>query len=547
VATVALSLAAIPQLVALCVISQHGFDSSNHLAWIEEWHKLWNAGIYYPRWLPEAYAGFGSPAHYVYPPLSYALSSILYLIFPNASSGDIIRILIGLTLLASSVTMWLYLRQHVSDWRIAIAGATLYAFAPYRFLDYSTRCALSEHISFVFIPLAFLAAERILRRDRLRSSSLLFVVGIALLLLTSLPSSATVLLGLMILVVFHRGRGTRSDRGSERIRSTTLIASLGTLAVGLAACYLWPAVALLPSMRLSTTGWQPGIFGSGSPIVGLFIGGSLTLDGINSLCFIGATILLIALWRKRKREGKTLGVYGWTLGFIVVLQLPYLPLFLFYHVPPFKVIEIPSRLGILLVFAVSARWAATLDGRQQDRVLSYVVAAWAVAITLIATTRIVIEAKHPHVAQAVTSMDYAPVWLRLGNDTLARSKQVQYPSSEVIQRGAADSVIAHSRTAYMDTILIRSVGWDTVSLHRAYWPAWTIMIDGKQARCWPDSIGHLATAVPAGDHVIIASLETTDSEKTGRLISLVSLLVLVLTMPLFKTKLSRPTGESVSQ
>jgi len=541
VAAAALAVSALPQLVSLCVTSQHGFDSSNHLAWIAEWHKLWGDGIYYPRWLPDAYSGLGSPALYAYPPLSYVLSSILYLIVPNAASGDIIRVLIGLTLLASLVTMWLYIRQHVADWRIAALGATLYAFAPYRFLDYSTRCALSEHISFIFIPLVFLAAERIVRHDRLRSSSLLFIVGITLLLLTSLPSSATVLLGLMILIFCNRRNG--------RIRIAALIASLGVLALGLAAFYLLPAVTFLPLMRLSTTGWQPGIFGSGSPIVGLFIGGSLPLDGINSLCFIGATILLIALLRQTKRPGapaewsSVLGVYGWMLAFIVVLQLPYLPLFLFYFVLPFKVIEIPSRLAILLVFAVSARWAETLDGRHKDQGLSYVVTGWAVAITLLASMRIAIETKHPHVAQSGTSAEFAPVWLRHSNDTLTDSKSM---IAHRLQYSTSDSIIAYNRTAYSDTILIRCAERDTVSLHRAYWPAWAVRIDGKAARCWPDSVGRLTAEVPAGRHAIMCSLEETSAEIVGRWISIATLCGLILAFSISILHRKRKRTDDVS-
>ena len=532
-AVIALAIAAVVQLIALAVVPQYGFDSANHLSWIEQWHSLWSHGIIYPRWLPDAFSGYGSPAPYFYPPLTYACSSLLYLAVPGASVMTITKLLIGISLIASGMTMWLYLSRIASlSTRSAMFGTMLYMFAPYRFLDYSARCALSEHITFVFVPLVFWGAHRIIQREPLWPSGLLFVASLALAILTNIPGSATIFFGLAILILIR----PRSEWLGHLLR----IALLSILAFGLVAFFLWPVLFVHSDLSVFAVGWLPGFLGTGSPILGLLYGFAPTLDALNSLCYIGAAILLYHYWKMRKQETTMGESLGWILVLFVLLQLPYIFLFLFYHVPPFSLIQVPSRMTILLLFFLAVRWGQHLDHIRVVRVLSIIIIGWAVGTMVIAGGRIM---HHPSTfatkPTAGASSEFKTIWLRPGIDTeYALATHGVEPASnhdKIFGEGVTGTTLSH-RSAYKDTIEYQNTVNDSVSLHRAYWASWDVRIDGKQTSIWPDSLGRLAFIAPAGSHTIIASFEPTFSEIEGRYISLASLIATGIMFALFRRR-----------
>src|SRR5437870_7276042 len=60
-----------------------GHDAPVHLNWLEQFPRLFREGNLYPRWMPDSFWGFGSPAFYFYPPLAYWLASLISFIFPS--------------------------------------------------------------------------------------------------------------------------------------------------------------------------------------------------------------------------------------------------------------------------------------------------------------------------------------------------------------------------------------------------------------------------------------------------------------------------------
>src|SRR5690348_8590153 len=93
IAIVSVLAAALLELVAIILFPFRGYDAYSHIYWIGEWHKLWAAGIFYPRWLPDSFAGFGAPSFYFYPPLSFFVSSTLYAVLPSLSAAAIGKLL----------------------------------------------------------------------------------------------------------------------------------------------------------------------------------------------------------------------------------------------------------------------------------------------------------------------------------------------------------------------------------------------------------------------------------------------------------------------
>ncbi|HWF43463.1 MAG TPA: hypothetical protein VG537_02370, partial [Candidatus Kapabacteria bacterium] len=320
-----LIVAAVVEVCAFIAQDFAGYDSPYHIFWIREWHKLWNAGILYPRWLPDSYHGFGEPSFYFYTPLTFFLTNVVYAIFTNVSPEWIAKLTILLTLFASGFTMWLYLRSKNSNTASSFLGALLYCVAPYRFFDYSVRSALSEHVAFIFIPLVIWGMDMAMSEtnDRRTNGFFLLALSFALLLITNLPVAVVAALGL----------GIYALTSWPVLRNLCMLASAFFAAIVLAAFYWLPAYAFSSEVQLHHLWTAPSIAIS-SPILSIFVGQNVAMSLYNWLGFIAAGILFFSLWRKKRNDSKSKAIL-WTLGLFVVLILPYISRELFNFVPPF--------------------------------------------------------------------------------------------------------------------------------------------------------------------------------------------------------------------
>ena len=534
-AVLSLAIAAILELSALTVLPMNGFDAACHSYWIDEWHKLWNAGIFYPRWLPDSFYNFGAPSFYFYPPLSYALSSLIYGVLPGAGTQTILKVLIGISLAASGFTMWLYLRSRTSNVISAVLGAMIYTFAPYRFLDYSARCALSEHVAFVFVPLAFLGADLIKKCEARVTCGLVLIGSLVFLFLTSLPASATVLLGLAVIILAQPAR--------EWAGQAARIGVMVILAAGLTAFYWMPIIEFHSYVHLHDL-WQTGIMGTGSPIVGLLRGQSISLDLYNSLCFIGASILLYYYWKRRKvsqlyNESRRDGLI---LGLVVLLQLPYISLPLFQYIPPFNIIQLPSRLTILLMVIVALMWTSHLDRIRSMTAIPAVITFWSIGISILIVVHLTgFHAYGPPVTiqslMKPDAPDYATRWL--DSSLVSPALENGYSIADFHNIGwllKGETILRVQRDAYFDTVVYVSAVPSVASLHRAYWPEWKVSIDGHTVPTKPDSLGRLSFMAPAGRHIITSSLEKSTAEIAGRWISIATLCGLILSLIIMNRK-----------
>ena len=110
IAIALLVLVAIAQIFLMATVTPDG-DADNHVYRIALWRRMWQAHIYYPRWMPQAYSGFGAPTFYVYPPLAYIVSSILYLFDRTVSPTARYRIVALIFCAGSLITACWYLRS----------------------------------------------------------------------------------------------------------------------------------------------------------------------------------------------------------------------------------------------------------------------------------------------------------------------------------------------------------------------------------------------------------------------------------------------------
>lgn len=121
--------------------------------WSDQFTAELAKGNLYPRWLPDANGGAGSPTFYFYPPLSFYVSGLIGLLIPTYWS---IVACFGVALTLSGYTMLAWLR----DTKRPLLGAILFMAAPYHVLDFYSRGAQAEFLAISLLPLVALGLRR---------------------------------------------------------------------------------------------------------------------------------------------------------------------------------------------------------------------------------------------------------------------------------------------------------------------------------------------------------------------------------------------------
>jgi hypothetical protein len=285
--------------------SIRGHDSRTHISWLLSVMDAVRAGSFYPRWLPDQFAGLGAPVLYYYPPFSSLFFALIdQLSMHRLPVGSVIVVATFLLSLASSAAFYYWARSF-SGGVIALAAAAFYGVAPYHFqIDYMARGAMAEFAAFIWIPLIFAGIQHWLRSQRWGALAIV-IVGCAGLFLTHLLSGMLVAIAAIpyvLMQVFgpanNDGAGTVSTRLKKKLLPLVIAA---VLSAGLAACYVVPAITLLPFLN------QAALMFSGIDKTSLLHAfdpdkpkSFAMIAGMASLYLLGAVVLTLLCWRRRR-------------------------------------------------------------------------------------------------------------------------------------------------------------------------------------------------------------------------------------------------------
>lgn len=522
-AVVLLVLMAVVQTAVLVMVTPSG-DNTNHAFRMEEWHRMWQHGIYYPRWLPSAFHGFGAPSLYFYPPLVYVISSVVYGVLPSLSSQEMVRFVTIFTALCSLATFRFYLRSRsIGGWSASIA-ALLYAFAPYRYLDMQVRGAIAEHTAFIFLPIILFGADRLLidgKKDR--AAVLAIALGCFGLLVTNIPASVVGLLGLAVYAAVQYRAET-----SSRVWIVAASAGLGTL---LAAFSLLPALMFGGDIRHELFQQSVYRFGeSNTPLLDIFAHKNITIDVVGVLTILGALLLLPALRESRSAEAASQRApdraLRWTILTVLFVQIPYLSILLFKYLPLGVIVQFPWRFDMLLMPVVGVLLARQLD-TQRARMASLIAIAWTCLLFAIMTARFSGFAINPHPrATWGDSWEYmVPKWA-LPQDTTTDKTLNPYrvlPEISVDRLGTLETAQLLGSGPYEDSIDVHFDRQHIISFHRYYWPQWRLTSNGQSVGTAVDTVGRLIASIGPGRQRIRLQLIPSPAEWAGWLISVAAL------------------------
>jgi hypothetical protein len=501
VASVLLSLANYPVI---------GDDSDVHPLWLDQFTRMVDLGVAYPRWLPDSFAGFGAATFYFYPPLPFWVASLLRGVYPFQI--DYLYNLLSCSAGIVSVgTAWLFLRGYSASKLWRLTGALLYGFATYRFADVFIRNALGETWALIFLPLLFIE-----RSDAFEQVAILALAWLGM-LLCNLPMAALAAIAVAIRIVLRR-----SFREAAYHALAAFVSSL------VAAIYLLPALSLR-SLIHSSHLWDIYIPGSPSGIIRIvqpFSNGHLDWLSILVACTLLAGIAII--FRTFSNPDKRLRPWCWIALFCILFQMPGVAL-LWKDLAPFRFVQFSWRLNGLLLLAIVIFVAS---GPQSTRAFLAIFLSIVTLLGAISISRHVAETirvtPNPY---RIDAPEYAPRWT--SNDLhevigIVRRRSSDPPALLLGLTMPGDSMTLLSRTPREWRFFAKLSRSTPVRFHHFYWPYWKAYADSTEIALSPDPNGFATGQLAAGHFLITLKLIPSQSETIGGTLSIAGSILLFI-------------------
>ena len=222
-----------------------GNDCLDHTRWTRNFDRqLWQ-GEWYPRWLPDLNAGFGSPIFFFYPPLPFYASAMFWPMLHNVDPEGWFTMGLScvLSFVLAAIAAYFWCRA-LADPDAALFGGLIYTLLPYHLAtNLYTRASASELWAVVWLPLILLAVYRLTQGSRWAFPAL--VISYALLVTNHIPTTICFSLAPLGLALYL------SEPGRKMSAFLKTVAGM-TLGAGLAAVFLLPVLLEEKSIDLSS-------------------------------------------------------------------------------------------------------------------------------------------------------------------------------------------------------------------------------------------------------------------------------------------------------
>ncbi|HYM20455.1 MAG TPA: hypothetical protein VEW28_05560 [Candidatus Kapabacteria bacterium] len=511
-----------------------GYDGWIHLNWLSQFPRVFFEGNLYPRWMPDSFAGFGSPAFYFYPPLVYWVGGMIYT-FGIQSPLALYQSLSLIFFILSGLTCYWLLVKLVKNKRAAFLGALLYCIFPYRFADLYMRNALTEHAAFVFIPIVAISLIWINKPSIRRSHIILMsAIGWAGVLLTNIPAFIIIFYGSLIYLFFARSY-------QKQFRKQLIAFLFGViLALAISAVFVIPLSDLLKAISISTAirdkGFLGAIMQTGYALVDMFSPQKIkTLYWL--LCviiFLGGLMLLSqrrSILSEHVATDKNDRALIWILITALTFQVPYVFQFLWRILPMMPVTQFAWRwdIWITLIAAILAakNFAATKSKVWTNTI---VIASVTVTIAFAATYYAKVHSKNvgfnPGGMVAMDAPEYVPQSAAIPVDSLYPLLISHKDDREILISKGYANVSAIIREPLATTFNASVTSEQTELLfHRLYFPTWHLRDDrGVEYPIRSDSLGRIIATLPQGKRNYSLEIVPTNNERIGKWISIAGIL-----------------------
>jgi dolichyl-phosphate-mannose-protein mannosyltransferase len=169
------SYALLLTLVSLLVLGpmlQAGYfwgahDGRHSVYFLFEFDRVFQDGIWYPRWFADMTYGYGYPLFNIYGPLAFYAGELFHLL--GADYVLAVKLVFGLAWVLSGLAMYGFVRRVFLSRPAAFVAGLAYVLTPYHLVDVYVRAALAESVALLFLPLTLWAFYEVVVHPRPRA------------------------------------------------------------------------------------------------------------------------------------------------------------------------------------------------------------------------------------------------------------------------------------------------------------------------------------------------------------------------------------------
>lgn len=496
-------LLAIPAVKALLIPGFFGASDDLHIAWLHQMDAVIKMGKFPPRFVPDLSFGFGYPLfNYVFP-LPFYVGEIFHLL--GLSFVDSIKTVFLISIPVSGYFMYKFLKEHTSFW-LALAGAIIYIYTPYRATDIYIRGAIGEIFAFIFPPLIAYAISKIAREKDWKWVSLLGLSTAGLLLSHNIM--AYMFFPFLVILSFIVG-----------FKLKTLFGFILGLLISI---YFWlPAIAESGLMKYDTVFNFVDHFPTIRQLITPFFGYGASVAGpYDGMSFFMGTANLVLIAVALVFYKKVNKVALWALGMIAisVFMMNFRSTFLWRNLPLIPFFQFPWRFLSLTTFATSIL-VIVLDKFKYGKQVGMVLIVGVVALNF--------SYFKPHDFLGRTDEYYLNRYI----PTPVASEEYLKTQEEYLRLPRDTEKRPETRSAYMGLDNSFEVDYkeETVfNYSKYYFPGWEAHVDGNKVEVVAGKpYGQVEFKVPAGEHTVDISFEETPFRKILNIVSLLSLIVAI--------------------
>jgi uncharacterized membrane protein len=500
-------------------------DGQDHVARIANFYQNLSEGNLIPRWAPNLNWGYGHPIlEFLYPLPSYIASAFH---FVGLTFVDSTKIVFAGGMILSFVFMYLWLLGFSSK-QAALFGATLYTYAPYRFVEVYVRGDIGENLAFAFIPLVLYFIYQLFKKSNIKFLTL----GSISLALLILAHNAISLMFVPLILVYGFWLLYLSK---NRKKFFIYFSSLVVLGFGLASFFWIPALLEGKyTLRNIVTkgGYLNNFVNFNSLIYGPWsYGGSGVFSvqfGLFQWISIFFSPFIIYKFKKNKEKlflSITLLIFT-ILGIFIMLPDSS---FIWSRILILQNFQFPWRFLAIIVFTTATLGALLIDsfsGKINSKLVYVSILIILVISSFYWNPKDYLEKSESFYSGVYYSTtdtgESSPIWSIRGMEHTPQSP------AQVIEGTGRIKEVVHKST-YRQYQFDSQTG-ARILVNILYFPNWTIFVDGKILPIQfqdPAYRGLITFNIEKGDHKIEAVFKDTNLRILAEIISFVSLCLIM--------------------
>lgn len=497
-------------------------------------------GLFPVRWAGDLGYGYGYPLFNFYAPLAYYIGALFVLL--GFAPIDATKIMFGVGMVTAGFSMF-FLVKHLFGDRAGIIASLLYMLAPYHASLLYVRGAIGEMFAYAFLPLCFLGLWGIYKTGKYRYV-LLFSLGFAAVIISHNLTTLMLLPFLAIATLLLCWCLYRKKEKKE-ILFTIFGLCMGII---LACFYMIPAIFEMKYANISSVlggGSNPldhfvcisqlwsSPWGYGGSAKGCIDGMSFVIGKIHIL--VMASSLIALLFTRKVKNKDLLGVayFAFSVVLVSLFAMTDFSTFLWKMISFSSYIQFPWRYLSFVAFGIAVLGGFFVWFLEDNYKKN---AKWGILFIGLCVLFFNAHYFNPHSFwNKKDTVDYFNniKWTiseisdeYLPSDFIKPKDSDQIPLAILSENSDIDKLVISKNTNKEKIIFFNLEKDKTVIFNLTYFPAWSMVADGKKEKGEIQRNGLFAMPFAKGVHEVNFVFSQTPLERYANYISLLGILLL---------------------